>query len=313
MSRILLSFAAIGTAAALFAGFLGFVHPAFDTAAHFRAHLSLGLVVLAAAALFAGMQRSGLFSLLLAAMAFATCWQAFPLPQPEQQAGRMYKMLQANLRFDNAQPQLLLELIARERPDILNVQEVSELWMPHLKALEADYPHVFHCPEWSRIGGVMLLSRLPIEAGGQRCHDYASLGSAIVVFGDIKVTLGSVHLRWPWPASGPRQIEALKAPLGEIGGNALVAGDFNATVWSHSIRRFAAYGGLSVVSGIGPSWIWDELPARLAGYAGLPIDNVLAKGAVRVFSAKTLRPAGSDHLPILVEFTIDDSDCCKAK
>ncbi len=312
MFRTLLTLASLGTSAALFAGFLGLYHPAFDTLAHFRFHLAVTLVVLGLLSLLLGMRRPGWSSLGIAAIALMTVWQILPLPKSMKLTGTTYKMLQANLRFDNPSPELFLELVNREQPEILNVQEVSQSWMPRLKGLEAQYPHVFHCPEWSSIGGVMLLSKLPLLGDGRNCHDYASLGSAIAVFGDIQVTLGSVHLRWPWPASGPRQIDALRDPLSKIGANALVGGDFNATVWSHAIQRFAEYGAMTTISGIGPSWMWDKLPAAIASCCGLPIDNVLVKGAVRIISARTLAPIGSDHLPIVVEFSIDDSDCCKA-
>jgi endonuclease/exonuclease/phosphatase (EEP) superfamily protein YafD len=36
----------------------------------------------------------------------------------------------------------------------------------------------------------------------------------------------------------------------------------------------------------------------------------MSKGKVVILSAQVLAPAGSDHLPILVDFGIDDTDCC---
>ena len=58
------------------------------------------------------------------------------------------------------------------------------------------------------------------------------------------------------------------------------------------------------VAGIGPSWLDRRLPDVLRPYAGLPIDQVFAKGDVAILSAKTLEAVGSDHLPVLVEFSL---------
>ena len=44
--------------------------------------------------------------------------------------------------------------------------------------------------------------------------------------------------------------------------------------------------------------------ARSLRFAGLPIDQVFAKGDVVVISATTLEAVGSDHLPVLVEFSL---------
>jgi endonuclease/exonuclease/phosphatase (EEP) superfamily protein YafD len=313
MFRFLLRLCVVAALAFVVGGFLGPLHAAFDTLGHFRMHGAVGLLALGLPAFFSGMRRTGGIALLVGLLSLANCWQAFSFMQvPDRAHGRVYKLLQTNLRFDNEEHGLFLETVAREDPDFLNVQEVSELWKPHLEALQARYPHVFHCTEWGHIGGSMLFSKLPFEPEGRFCGDYASLGFAAVKLGDVRVVLGSVHLRWPWPASGPRQIEALREPLARIGANALIGGDFNATVWSDQLSRFASHGGLTIVPGIGPSWMWDELPVSLARSFGLPIDNVMTKGAVRVLSAQTLAPVGSDHLPVLIRFWINDLDCCKA-
>ena len=38
-------------------------------------------------------------------------------------------------------------------------------------------------------------------------------------------------------------------------------------------------------------------------FAGLPIDNVFSKGNILIHSAKRLESVGSDHLPVLIEFS----------
>ena len=41
---------------------------------------------------------------------------------------------------------------------------------------------------------------------------------------------------------------------------------------------------------------------------GLPIDQVFSKGDVEVHSVRTLEDSGSDHRPVLVEFSIKPAE-----
>ena len=60
---------------------------------------------------------------------------------------------------------------------------------------------------------------------------------------------------------------------------------------------------MTPVGPAGPTWLYRALP-ELLRFAGLPIDQVFAKGDVVVHSVGTLEAVGSDHLPVLVEFSL---------
>ena len=83
-----------------------------------------------------------------------------------------------------------------------------------------------------------------------------------------------------------------------------MAGDCNAVPWSAAVRRVASLGGLTVMPSAGPSWIHRTLPDFLRRYAGLPIDQVFSKGGVTILSSTRLEDTGSDHLPVMVEFSL---------
>ncbi len=304
--RLLLLLAIAGTSVGILAGFLGFLHPALDTAAHFRLHLAAGLGVLALAAIGMRARKAGAAAMLLALAATASCWQAFPgFSAPAAAQGKLHSLLFFNMRFDNPEPGNVIDMIRRTDADLVLLTEYSRMWEPRLVALHSAYPHRYHCAEWRDVGGTMIFSRFAFEPG--YCHAYAALGLVQVDIDGAPVTIGAVHMRWPWPASGPRQLRELRPVLEGMGPDALVAGDFNATVWSDSVARFARHGELEIVPGIGPTWMISQVPASLTRFTGLPIDNVLAKGAVTIVSAKTLPPQGSDHLPILVTFIVNPS------
>ena len=210
-----------------------------------------------------------------------------------------------NMRYDNPRREDVAALVLASNADIVMLSEYSRGWEQAVSRIDAAYPYRFHCPEWRGFGGNLVFSRYPLNTANAFCGNYASLGLVDAEIDGRRIELGTVHLRWPWPASGPRQIDALEPELGELGPDALIAGDFNSVTWSHGVRRFARYGGLSVSSGIGGTWMHGWLPSRLAPWLGLAIDNVLSKGAVLIAATDTLDGTGSDHLPVLVRFSIE--------
>jgi endonuclease/exonuclease/phosphatase (EEP) superfamily protein YafD len=70
------------------------------------------------------------------------------------------------------------------------------------------------------------------------------------------------------------------------------------------VRRFARFGKLQIVGEIGPTWFYQLLPISWVKLLGLPIDSVMIKGKIVVTEARTLEAVGSDHLPVLVRFSI---------
>src|SRR5690349_6972287 len=87
----------------------------------------------------------------------------------------------------------------------------------------------------------------------------------------------------------------------------ILAGDLNATPWSAASARVAEAGAMTVVGPKNPTWLLRGLPEWLR-FAGLPIDRVFAKGDVAVRSVQTLEWVGSDHLPVLLEFSLDSME-----
>ena len=90
-----------------------------------------------------------------------------------------------------------------------------------------------------------------------------------------------------------RHVQALGKP-------AVVAGDFNMTMWSDGYRPLEKTAGLANARagyGVGPTWpaVW-----RL----GVPIDHILATDDVRLEGFRVLPPVGSDHLPIAAKFSL---------
>ncbi|MBL8583419.1 MAG: endonuclease/exonuclease/phosphatase family protein, partial [Rhizobiaceae bacterium] len=154
------------------------------------------------------------------------------------------------------------------------------------------------------IGGVAILSRRPFAEGREpQCFDRGSMAIAPVDFGGQTVEVTALHLGWPWPFGQNWQVRNVSPILAELNGPALLAGDFNATPWSQTAHAVAAAGGLAPLPVPGATWLYHRLPQWLH-FTGLPIDQVMAKGEIDIHAVRTLDPVGSDHLPVLVEFSL---------
>lgn len=301
---------------ALVAGFFGRLHPALDSFAHFRVHLAVFMVLAGVVLLACRFWRDGAVAVAFGLAALATVSGSMPILglgnahaglEPENGERPTYRLLQLNLRYNNPEPNKVLSLIGRIRPDVVTLEEVSSMWAEKLALLSSAYPYRIQCEYPNNVFGVAVLSVRPFVEGSQaHCYGRGALAIAPVDFGGHAVNVAALHLGWPWPFKQSRQVSALEAPLGLLGGTAILAGDFNATPWSVTVARVGKLGGLTLVPSVGPTWLWRRLPEFLR-FSGLPIDQVMHKGNVVVHSARALAEAGSDHLPVLVEFSLKPS------
>ncbi|WP_082222172.1 endonuclease/exonuclease/phosphatase family protein [Mesorhizobium loti] len=299
-----------GLSAALLAGFFGTLHPAFDSFSHFRIHFSVLMALLALPLLASSFRLQAAAGLLFAvaclattASTLSTLWSQPAVAKPADQA--VYSLLQMNLRFNNPTPKKVLSLIGRTNPDVITLDEVSGMWATELGTITSAYPYRILCPYPNGMFGVALLSRRPFAAGSTpHCEPRGAMAIATVDFGGISVDVAAIHLSWPWPKEQYWQVGELAQPLATLGETAIMAGDCNGVPWSAAVRRVAALGGLTLMPSAGPTWIHRTLPDFLRRYAGLPIDQVFSKGGLTILSSTRLEDTGSDHLPVLVEFTL---------
>lgn len=301
--------AMLALALMLLAGYFG-THSSFlDAFSHFRVHLAAAAALLALALLATRFRLTAAVVLVFAVACLATLpasvlglaapVQAGPAAAADNQP--TYRLLQMNLRFNNPSPEKVLSLIGSTQPDVITFEETSRMWEDKLSLIAHAYPYRVSC---GGIFGAMILSRRPFAEGSEtECHGSGTLATARVDLGGVTIDVAAVHLGWPWPLRQVNQIDGLSAPLSALGEDAIMAGDCNAAAWSAAVKRLAGKGGFSIMPSVGPTWLWRRLPDTLR-FMGLPIDQVFSKGGVTILSASKLAPAGSDHLPILVEFSV---------
>ena len=298
---------------ALIAGFFGEVHPAFDSFAHLRVHLAVLLIFAALPLLLVPPLRlNGFLAAAFGCAAILTVTGTSLLGlgpvqaafQPKDEMSPVYRLMQLNLRFDNPEPNKVLSLIGRVRPDVVTLNEVSAMWAEKLALLTSTYPYRVVCTTDNRAGAAAILSLRPFLEGSEgQCLDGGTFATATVDFGGWPVGIGALHLHWPWPFDQAKQIEDIAPLLAGMGQTAILAGDLNATPWSAASTLIADAAGMTQVGPAGPTWLYRALPEMLR-FAGLPIDRAFAKGDMVVHSVNTLEAVGSDHLPLLVEFSL---------
>lgn len=300
-------------------GFFGAAHPAFDSFSHLRMHLAVLMALSTIPALAFGLWREGLMALVLALSALATVLtppkalgaKADPIAQTAPATMPEYRLLQLNLRFDNQQQADVFRLIARESPDVITLEEVSDNWRPRLKAIEARYPYTFYCPNRSRIGGAAILSRRPFALGSTPLCVDSFIAMARVDFGGRSAIIAAVHLDWPWPFAQDWNVEEIRPYLEQLQGPLIMAGDFNAVPWSQTLKNITQYSKTHIAEGLRPSWLVNGTLAHAARWVGLPLDHILVSDRIAAVNVQTLEAVGSDHLPLLLRFSIsgaDDSD-----
>lgn len=297
----------------LLLGFFGSLHPAFDSLGHFRVHLAVVVAIFALPLLATTYLVQAFSALVFAIAAFSTTTDTLNLiglkpvhaafeAKPADRA--VYRLLQINLRFDNRTPEKVLSLIGRTTPDVVTLDEVSAMWDGKLDLLKSAYPYRVTCPRPNGVFGAAIISRRPFAEGKEtHCFERGALATATVDFAGSEIDVAAIHLGWPWPFEQARQIALLSPSIASLAPSTIVAGDLNATPWSAAARNIADAGGLTLMPSVGATWLFLQLPDSLR-FAGLPIDNVFSKGHILIHSAERLEGVGSDHLPVLVEFSI---------
>ncbi|WP_374830043.1 endonuclease/exonuclease/phosphatase family protein [Paenochrobactrum pullorum] len=293
-------------------GFFGEVHPALDTFSHIRAHLSVALLLFSLPLLLTGLKREALLLCLFCVLSFATTLEilrdqlsGIELPESKKIEGATYSLVQINLLYDHPEPQRVLQMIGQQNPDVITYQEASKYWEPWLKILEGRYPYHLLCKDYPNSWGVGILSRRPFIEGAERlCVDDGVLAAVPIDFGGQIATIASLHLSWPWPKQQPEQLKKIEPSLRAMKHPLIIAGDYNATSWSHALARMTQASDTYDVRGIGATWMLKQLPISWAKWLGVQIDHILVSANIFIEEAKTLDEVGSDHLPLYMKFTL---------
>jgi endonuclease/exonuclease/phosphatase (EEP) superfamily protein YafD len=297
--------AAIGLAAATLFGFLGRFFWFFDLFSHFRVqYMQIGLVLIAVS-LWKRMNKRAIALIVLAGLNYA-----FVLPlyfgKPSPAGGQSLRAMLINLNASNGNTEQVLKLIREVDPDLLLLEEVTLKWAAELAVLENDYPHRLARTREDPFG-IMLLSKYHLERG-----EVISIGSSdlpsIIAEGHFPQGIISIIGTHPPPPIGPEYARHRNTQLMELPYLAanqkyptLLIGDLNVSPFSYWFKRVRETGLKDSAKGFGfqPTW-----PSNLR-VIRIPLDHVLYSPGITIHNRWVGGDAGSDHFPVIVDFTID--------
>lgn len=279
---------------AILLGIFPAIHPLFDSLTHFRIHFLVSLLVLLLIFSFFTKTKERYFTI-FAIFPIAIYLYITLTNRPQINiCDKTMKMMQYNLRFDNENMDKVQNFLLENPIDIATFQEVTYTHKEKLEWLKHEYPYQAYC-EFATVGGEMIISKYPFTNHGG-CVKGEGLVWREIDANSKKFSLVSLHLHWPYPLNQFEQISTLSKELEKIKGSVILAGDFNAVPWSHSVRRVENASHTKVIDGV--RW------SIRVGYIDLPIDHVLTSG-FRVSDISVGEDLGSDHLPIITTFCME--------
>lgn len=292
---VLLSLMVIG-------GFLGKLHPFFDSLSHFRLHL-LGILSLWLSVLFfftTPKKQYLIFTLLLFIAGYGYLFMT-PFLRTTTSQGRMIKTMQFNLLCMNQKMSFVSSYLIYHPVDVVAFQEVTFAHKRFIDALKPYYPYQVFCDNGGihGVGGEMIISKFPFTGRGECLQDHGLVWREIAVK-DRTISVVSLHLHWPYPYPQYQHISLLSQELKTLHGTKIVMGDFNAVGWSHAVHRIQESSHTHIIDGVR----WSIRVNTPFIPLWLPIDHVLLSPDIGVQSIQVGEDLGSDHRPIVTTLTL---------
>lgn len=218
------------------------------------------------------------------------------MPAPPQK-GAMLRVVQFNVYKDNPTPERSAAWISAQHADIVVLEEATHRPDGVVARLSREFPFRVSCMRNMRCSTVILSKRKPIEAGGLARADPENRKGVSAVWARYADQSGpylliGVHLQRPWPLGNQ---DGARKLLGRVlrqtsNSRTIVAGDFNLTPWTSTMRRQDVLFSLPRITRALPTW-----PAPFPIF---PIDHIYAGKGWKVVNLVRGPATGSDHYPL---------------
>ena len=235
--------------------------------------------------------------------------------RPAAPASGTVRMMTHNLFGMNYEMEKVTAAIFAEDPDIIVLQEYFGEQASDLHpALLAKYPFFVRCRGGKR-ANLGMYSRIPFtqaEDGACPNNAYGTTRTAHILAtfnppAGKPFSVITTHMDWPIPVQRQRgQLSELSAVLDKIEGPLILAGDFNSTPWSYSLREFVSRNGLvrQTMNLVTYPLSWFYFDAWRDTMPFLPLDHVMTRGGIVVHDLHAGQPTASDHLPVVFTFSV---------
>ncbi|MFY0627032.1 MAG: endonuclease/exonuclease/phosphatase family protein [Reichenbachiella sp.] len=294
------------TSIATIIGYFGTDNWFFDLFSHFKFQYFI-LLLLAITILLFMKHRIGLYFL---PFAIITGHDVVPLyfgGAKDIDIQNTVKIVCLNLLSSNGKVESVEAFINSESPDILVLQEMTELWQIMLEPTLASYQYKTAIPRTDNFG-IALYSRIERTSSDVINIGESGLPSieAQFNFGKDSITILATH---PLPPVGRKyftsrndQLRALSNFAVSAKNELILIGDLNCSSFSNHFKSLIKNTNLIDSRkgfGILPTWpTWF-------GMAKTTLDHCLISDGISVKSRRVGQFIGSDHLPIIVELGIE--------
>jgi endonuclease/exonuclease/phosphatase (EEP) superfamily protein YafD len=283
----------------------GVGHRGFDLLAQFTAPALAATAVLTALLALTRLKTAALHGLAACiALLIAVAPQWFPggpEPEPEASVVRLYS---ANLWARNTDVESILASIRAADADVVILIELGDAAAKRLDEVLAGYPNRIATARIDRPTGParsVIASRFPLTPIPDRPDGLHAVGASVRTPAGLVHMVG-VHLTRPWPFQEQwgqiSQTMALQAVIEDLDGPVVVAGDFNSVSSARIGKQVRRDLGLYPAPAFPGTW-----PSPLPPPLGVTIDHVYASDDLAFVSRRLGRANGSDHRPVVVEFT----------
>ena len=230
------------------------------------------------------------------------------IPNSALAEGIPLRILSSNLYLGQGDPARVVDLVRRNRIDVLAVQELTPAVVSALdrEGLSRMLPHrVFHAGPGG--SGTGIASRYPLrELSLVPPTTLAQPSARVDLPGAPDVDVVAVHPVIPVghdTARWKRELGSLPESTGPEQTPRVAAGDFNATLDHTPVRGLMGRGYADAAErtgrGLRPTWPNEgQVPPVV------PLDHVLAGGGVAVRDYRTFDVAGSDHRAVFAELAV---------
>lgn len=298
-------------------GWLGSAWWLLDIASHFRVQYGILLALGAALAWWLGFPLLGLVAAVLGFSNLVVVLPLYVRPRSALAATPLtpaHRVLFANLWQPNRQHESLRALVEETAPDLILLVESNQRWLDELEPLRPAYPFWAVQPREDNYG-VALLSRWPVLESTMEFFSPAGVPSIFARLDLDGQSLGVVCTHPPPPKSQletrarDEQLENLAAFAAGQETPLMVCGDLNLTPWSPVFWRFTRRSNLGDSArgfGVQASWPVGK------PYMGVPLDHCLVSPEITVLDRRLGPAIGSDHFPVIVDFSIKPSPVTSA-
>ena len=286
-------------------GLAGRLHWTLDLFSHFRVQYVQLALVLAGVCLWVRFNRVAAALIAVVAFNYAFVYPLY-LGKPDVPDTKPVRAMLMNILASNGNTEKVLKAVETYKPDLLLLEEVTPKWAEELEQLNEIYPYRVARPQ-SDCFGIMLLSKYPLKNDVVVQIGSAGLPSlmADVYLPEKVFTLIGTHPLPPIGGDYSRMRNEQLAELPEIVHNqqhpVVLIGDLNTSPWSPYFRELLKESGLkNSMKGFGfqPSWPGNKRFMRI------PIDHMLHAENITIHNRLIGPGVGSDHLPLIVDFSM---------